>query len=181
VTSFQVDRAYLERYEVHQVGGREVLEYWIPAEELTEFNSHLVGAIIEVADYRAPVPDQQFDQAQQTLGYALPDAWRTHLQSPSWLRRGYLESGDYIWLYTPHETLDLRHPEKVRSATHPGIAIIGGDGAQKHLVLDLRRDPDPVLLIDICSDAWDSAVPQADNIAELTDRIEAGTFTYKLQ
>jgi hypothetical protein len=120
-------------------------------------------------------------QAQQALGYALPAAWRAYQQSTSWLRRGYLESGDYIWLYTPQETLDLRHPKEARDATHPGIAIIGGDGAREHLVLDLRRDPAPVLLVDICGSGWDGAIPQAENVAELIDRIEAGTFAFKHQ
>jgi hypothetical protein len=35
----------LERYEVQQVGGRDHLEYWIPAEDLDEFNRHIVGPI----------------------------------------------------------------------------------------------------------------------------------------
>ncbi|GAA3590614.1 hypothetical protein GCM10022223_01380 [Kineosporia mesophila] len=45
VTRFEVRRAYLERFPVHQVGGRTILEYWIPAEELEEFNDNIVGLI----------------------------------------------------------------------------------------------------------------------------------------
>ncbi len=30
---------FLERYEVQQVGDRECLEYWIPADELEDFNA----------------------------------------------------------------------------------------------------------------------------------------------
>lgn len=45
VTRFTVDTAYLANYEVHQVGGRDILEYWIPAEELDDFNAHLLGPI----------------------------------------------------------------------------------------------------------------------------------------
>jgi hypothetical protein len=37
VTEFRVRRAFLDRYEIHQVGGQEILEYWIPAEDLEEF------------------------------------------------------------------------------------------------------------------------------------------------
>ncbi|MEC3952769.1 ADP-ribosylation/crystallin J1 [Nocardia sp. CDC153] len=48
VTRFEVDTTYLNRYEVHQVGGREILEYWIPAEDLEEFNSHIIGTITVV-------------------------------------------------------------------------------------------------------------------------------------
>src|ERR1700761_205948 len=45
VTRFQVDRGYLSRYETHEAGGRAHTEYWIPAEELDEFNDHIVGSI----------------------------------------------------------------------------------------------------------------------------------------
>src|SRR5688500_16735327 len=45
VTQFEVDTAYLARFAVRQVGGAQHLEYWIPAEELAEFNRHIVGPI----------------------------------------------------------------------------------------------------------------------------------------
>jgi hypothetical protein len=52
VTRFAVRTEFLDRYEVHQVGGRTILEYWIPAEELDEFNDHLVGPIEVVHEFR---------------------------------------------------------------------------------------------------------------------------------
>jgi hypothetical protein len=52
VTRFQVRTAFLDRYEVHQVGGRTILEYWIPAQELEEFNDNLVGEIEVVHEFR---------------------------------------------------------------------------------------------------------------------------------
>jgi len=51
-TRFEVRRRFLDRYEVHQVGGRTILEYWIPAEELDELNANIVGTITVVAEYR---------------------------------------------------------------------------------------------------------------------------------
>jgi hypothetical protein len=33
----------LDRYEVHRVGGRIHDEYWIPADELDQFNDNIVG------------------------------------------------------------------------------------------------------------------------------------------
>jgi hypothetical protein len=52
VTRFEVRKAYLDRHDVHQVGGRTILEYWIPAENLDEFNANIVGTIDVVAEYR---------------------------------------------------------------------------------------------------------------------------------
>lgn len=52
VTRFEVEKEFLDRYEVQQAGGRTILEYWIPAEDLAEFNEHIVGTIEVVAVYR---------------------------------------------------------------------------------------------------------------------------------
>jgi hypothetical protein len=54
VTRFRVAKAFLDRYEVHEAGGREHREYWIPAEELAEFNASLVGEIGVVAEFPQP-------------------------------------------------------------------------------------------------------------------------------
>ena len=51
VTRFDVEKAYLDQFDVHQVGGRTILEYWIPAEQLEEFNDHMVGRIVEVSRF----------------------------------------------------------------------------------------------------------------------------------
>nr|BFE59898.1 hypothetical protein GCM10020063_044240 [Dactylosporangium thailandense] len=178
MTRFEVERAHLDRYEVQQVGGRDVLEYWIPAEELADLNAHIVGAIIEEADYRGPVSDQEFTDARDALGTELPAGWRAYLQGASWLRRGWMTSGAYVWLNTPREMLELHHAWDESADAHPGIAIIGGDGSREQLVLDLRSDPAPVLLVDITSGGWDDAIRQADDVGELVDRIEAGTFAF---
>jgi hypothetical protein len=59
VTRFDVDAEFLDRYEVQQVGGRTILEYWIPAEDLGELNAHIVGRIEVVAEFRAQNPERE--------------------------------------------------------------------------------------------------------------------------
>ena len=51
VTRFDVEADYLSQFPVRQAGGRDILEYWIPAERLEEFNDHIVGNIVEVAKF----------------------------------------------------------------------------------------------------------------------------------
>jgi hypothetical protein len=51
VTRFSVRRDFLDRYEVQQVGGQTILEYWIPAEDLELFNDNIVGLIEVIAEY----------------------------------------------------------------------------------------------------------------------------------
>jgi hypothetical protein len=45
VTRFAVRREFLSRYQIQNAGGERFQEYWIPAEELAEFNQNLVGQI----------------------------------------------------------------------------------------------------------------------------------------
>jgi hypothetical protein len=52
VTKFSVTRDFLDHYEVQQVGGRTILEYWIPAEDLESLNDNIVGVIEVIAEYR---------------------------------------------------------------------------------------------------------------------------------
>jgi hypothetical protein len=57
VLRFQVESAYLERFPVQTAGARIHQEYWIPAEELEEFNLHIVGQI-EILREFLPAPQE---------------------------------------------------------------------------------------------------------------------------
>ena len=45
VTRFDVLKDFLDRYRVEHAGSKAHLEYWIPAEDLPEFNRSIVGRI----------------------------------------------------------------------------------------------------------------------------------------
>lgn len=45
VTKFAVQKDYVSRFEVQNVGATMHDELWVPAEELEEFNDHIVGLI----------------------------------------------------------------------------------------------------------------------------------------
>ena len=49
VTRFDVHRGYLEQFPKQIVGGSQHEELWVPAEDLGEFNSNIVG-LIEVVE-----------------------------------------------------------------------------------------------------------------------------------
>lgn len=51
VLRFQVDAEFLARYIVQTVGTRVHQEYWIPAEDLVEFNRNLIGSIEMVSSF----------------------------------------------------------------------------------------------------------------------------------
>jgi hypothetical protein len=52
VTRFHIRTEHLKRYQIKTVGGSMHREYWIPAEELAEFNLSIVGTIEVIAEYR---------------------------------------------------------------------------------------------------------------------------------
>jgi hypothetical protein len=45
VTRFEVDADFVQRYAPQVVGSAMHRELWVPAEELEEFNRHIVGPI----------------------------------------------------------------------------------------------------------------------------------------
>ena len=52
VTRFRVAKSFLDKYEPKVVGGHEHDEYWIPAEELAEFNENIFGVIEVIAEFK---------------------------------------------------------------------------------------------------------------------------------
>jgi hypothetical protein len=53
VTRFRIRKAFLDNYEIHQVGGQTILEYWIPADDLAQLNANIVGTIEVIGTYLA--------------------------------------------------------------------------------------------------------------------------------
>lgn len=52
VTKFEVLKEFLDKYEVKIVGGATHEEYWIPTEDLEEFNRNIIGEIEVIAEFR---------------------------------------------------------------------------------------------------------------------------------
>lgn len=51
VIKFELDDDYCKQFEVHQVGGEHHKELWVPAEQLKEFNEHIIGKINVVSEF----------------------------------------------------------------------------------------------------------------------------------
>ena len=70
VTRFEVDDVFVTRYPVQVVGARTHEELWVPAEELDEFNRHIVGTIGVIESYAGPQFTGRIDPATN-----LPVGW----------------------------------------------------------------------------------------------------------
>lgn len=51
VTQFEVDDVYCAQFEIHTVGNSYHQELWIPADELENFNRHMIGTIKVIAEF----------------------------------------------------------------------------------------------------------------------------------
>lgn len=51
VTMFEIDDEYAGQFAVHVVGDSYHQELWIPAEELDEFNRHIIGKIRVIREF----------------------------------------------------------------------------------------------------------------------------------
>lgn len=180
VTCFNVRKSFLDRYQVQKVGGKDILEYWIPAPELEEMNANIVGAIQEMAEYRGPIAPAEIETAQAFLGRKLPQTWRDYLLRPSWLRSGWLSDDCFISLNPPSESISLAEAWEESTERHPGILLIGSDGAAEHLAVDIRLADPPVMAVNNTASDWKEAVEQAPNLRDFLARVEDGSFQLKL-
>jgi hypothetical protein len=62
VVRFEVETEYLSQFPVQTAGARTHREYWIPAEELDEFNRHIAGPIEIVTEFHGEEPIKQVKQ-----------------------------------------------------------------------------------------------------------------------
>lgn len=63
VTCFELDAEYLNKYDVHNVGGHGHDELWIPAAALEEFNDHIIDGIRVVSAFFG----EQFVMPKETI------------------------------------------------------------------------------------------------------------------
>lgn len=52
VVRFDVDADYAGKFDVQNVGGKVHDELWVPSEELQEFNQHIIGEIVVIAEHK---------------------------------------------------------------------------------------------------------------------------------
>lgn len=52
VLRFEIETGYLKQFPIQVAGSRIHQEYWIPAEQLDEFNRHITGFIEVVSEFR---------------------------------------------------------------------------------------------------------------------------------
>lgn len=52
VTKFDIEKEFMDRYEVRCVGSKNHTEWWIPAEDLEKLNKNIIGKIEIIGEYK---------------------------------------------------------------------------------------------------------------------------------
>ncbi len=85
VTRFEVDTEFLSWYPVQQAGGETILELWVPAEELDEFNADVVGTIRHGFGSRVAPPGPPENDTNTNRGlWRRVGTPRPDVRSPRW-------------------------------------------------------------------------------------------------
>ena len=123
------------------------------------------------------MPQREIDEVEAWLGAPLPEAWVSFLRRDRRLARGWLASGDYIWLESPAEARELAEIGDEDGERFPGRYRLGTDGSRDIYSVDLRHPELGVLLTDIVSEGWNDAEPLGLSVEEFIGRIDDGTFS----
>ena len=101
--------------------------------------------------------DHEIRSAETQLSISLPQDYRDFLLIENGTEEWF--GPVYAYLYSVIELLDSNQPEATREPV-PGALYIGSYQDQR-IVLDLRVDPAPVLLIHAAAADWSQASPLA--------------------
>jgi hypothetical protein len=86
VTRFAVDAGFAARHPVRQVGGRDILELWVPAEEPDGFNDPLGGLIEVVHEFHGSTVPRETKPLPPARGGLPPGRVQALRGSLSWPR-----------------------------------------------------------------------------------------------
>jgi hypothetical protein len=147
------------------------------APDMNDLQANMTTPFMEQVEYRGPIADSDFAVAEDALGLAIPKAWRGYLQSASSFRSGWLDSGAYVALLPPLES--VRMAEDGVMSGLPGALEIGNDGSRERIVLDLRDTAPRVMLVEITCSGWHEGILQSPSFEAFLASIEDGTFEFR--
>jgi hypothetical protein len=124
------------------------------------------------------VPHAEVDAVREAFGWPVPTAWREMVTATGWLRRGWMLSGAYVELHPPLDAIRVTRDWTSEMIYHPGVLVIGSNGGDRHLAVDLREDDPAVRLVEPSSVGWEDTVVQAPSVRVLAHRLETGDFGF---
>jgi hypothetical protein len=120
---------------------------------------------LDMADDR----ETQLAELEQRFGARLPEDYRQFIIRTGGVDAFMPPADDYLVLHPPDQLASL---DEAGDHQHrfPGGLAIGGDGSREVLFYDFRRDPPPLVLLDITAESWNAAIVQASSLTDFLDR-----------
>ena len=111
------------------------------------------------------------EAAERRLGVRFPADYRSFLQEQNGLKGWFGEV--YLELFPVSGVVDSTEVHD-HQASHPGLVLIGGDGAGEAVGYDFRKPDAPVVLVNLVSAGWHEANIQAPSFTEFMAQRERG-------
>lgn len=112
---------------------------------------------------------EEVDQIEAAYNVTLPHDYVSFLNSSErfWSEgeANYLDFWDAARILTSNRRLPQRE-------SHPGLLVIGTDGSREMIAFDFRRQPPPVVLVDMASSGWTDAFLQAPNFTSFLRQVK---------
>ncbi|MEU6341713.1 hypothetical protein ABZ883_12295 [Streptomyces sp. NPDC046977] len=106
---------------------------------------------------------------EQKLGIHFPQDYRGFVAEEPVETGRWSSTGDCIILNPVDELPGINEAAELATRL-PGAVIIGGDGSRELLVYDFRRQPPPLLLVDVSAGSWADGILQAESLTALLGR-----------
>jgi hypothetical protein len=119
VARFEVRKSFMDRYEIHHVGGSLHTEWWIPAEDLEDLNSNIVG-LIEVVEELRPISTAE--RYTELVAHHIERLRQPETPEDAWHSREDLESLDFQALPILQQYAVSEKDEDIRATL---VEIIG--------------------------------------------------------
>jgi hypothetical protein len=125
-----------------------------------------------------PASEAQIAEVERHFGMQLPDDYRRFLLTRGAVKEFFPPAKAFVEIYPVEEIIPVNEAGFI-GERFPGAMVIGGDGSRVMLIYDFRRDPPPLVLLDITAEGWSDAIHQATSLTTLLKQLSDRGWLFK--
>ncbi|MGW1818989.1 SMI1/KNR4 family protein [Streptomyces sp. NPDC002125] len=112
--------------------------------------------------------DDPIVQVEHHFGVRFPQDYRDFMGTTGSMSRFVPPAGDFLVIDALDDLIGSNEAGEFQNR-FPGAVVIGGDGSRELLTYDFRRDPPPLVTLDVSAEDWSSAIHQAASLSALLE------------